>query len=231
MPTTIRHAVAPSPWRVTVYLDESFVGSDDATLYRLRRAGAVEHTIESAWGRGVGVVELALGEPLLAGEPYTLTHTSSASTVGVAYHEPVTPPVAPPLAVLDGDVPDDPEAEAFGVDVDWLAPALTSRGDFPAPRGIAAFRHDLAALTFTIPGELIHRPGAGLGIQRRVNQHATDTTLEEVGAEVSEGYREDDRVRDVSVSLTRDPRGVALLRVSVAPAPLEGETLDFTVRL
>ena len=222
-------AQVSQPWRITARFASVFVGQDDVTRFTLRRSGTTLHPLASAWTREGAVVEVALEAPLLAGERYVLAHADSARTVDVAWHPPVTPPVALPLATLDGDVPDDPEAEAFGLDIDWLGGSLDARGDLPVARGLPAFKHDLAVLAVTHPGELVHRASAGLGLPSRVNGSATDATLDELAGEAAAAYLTDDRVSAAQVTFSRDPAGTVAMRTRVE-TPLLADPLTFTTR-
>jgi hypothetical protein len=171
-----------------------------------------------------------MGDPLLAGEDYTLTHDTSATTAHVTWRPAQPSALARPRATADGPEGDDPEAEAFGLDVDWFGPALDPRGDVPVVRGLQALKHDLAALAFMNPGDLAHRPGAGIGVRQRVNGAASAAVLGEVQADVRAAYLSDPRVRDCTVKATREGERTAL-RTSVLTPPLLGDSIDFTTRL
>lgn len=227
----LRRVLAPQPWRLTALFAAVFAGQADASRFTLRRTGAALHPIASAWTVQGASVELALDRPLLDREVYTLAHLDSAVSLAVSYIAPVTPPRPAALARIDHDVPNDPEAEVFGLDVDWFGAQLTATRDFPVERGPRNLRHGLAVLAHTEPAELIHRPAAGLGLPQRVNAHVSDPVLQELAAEVVTAWQSDDRVREASVTFVRDPAGSVLLRSSILTPPLLGETIDFTTRL
>lgn len=221
---------ALTPWRITVHFDIAFGAQADVTRYTLRRGGTSLHPIASAWTRGTAVVELALDDALIPDAVYELQHTDAPSTARVAYHAPVTSPAQPTRALLEADMPEDPEGLAFGVDVDWFGPDRTPDGDFPEVRGLASLKHDLAVLSVTNPGELLHRPRAGLGLRSRVNGTTTDGELQEVQADTEAAYLTDDRVRAATVTLRRVESAV-YLQTSILTPPLSGDTIDFTTRL
>ena len=84
------------------------------------------------------------------------------------------------------------EAEAFGRDIDWLNDALTPSRDLPEVVGLNALKHDLAAVAVLNPGELVHRPQAGVGLRQRVNSSSTEATLREAEADVSAAFLADE---------------------------------------
>lgn len=226
----IQTAQAAQPWRITVYFVAADAGLDDPVKFHLTRGGVVAHPIDALWLRGPGVVELALGDALLAGEAYVLTHDTSSTTAHIAWR-PAQATAAPrPRTTAGAPEIDDPEAEAFGLDVDWFGPNLDARGDTPVVRGLAALKHDLAVLAFMSAGELVHRPGAGVGVRQRVNGASNAAVLGEIQADVRAAYLSDPRVRDCTVKATRESERTAL-RTSVLTPSLLGDSIDFTTRL
>lgn len=219
-------ALTFQPWRVRAL----FVAAGAYTTltdWTLMREGVVTHRIAQVWGIDATTVELALDEPLLHDTPYVLGHTSSGVTVTFAFN--ASPQRAAPAAVTDQG---DAEAEAFGRDTDWLADALTATRDLPEARGLSALKHDLAALAVLNPGELVHRPPAGVGLRQRVNGSSTEAALREAEADVTAAYLNDDRVRDVAVSVEQVPdKALTRLRVNVLTPQLAGESIDFIVRV
>ena len=226
----IQTAQALQPWRLTVYFAAADAGLDDPIKFHLSRGGVVPHPIETVWLRGTGVVELALGDALLAGEDYLLQHDTSSTTAHIAWRPAQPSALARPRTTTDGPELDDPEAEAFGLDVDWFGAALDARGDVPVVRGLQALKHDLAAVAFMSPGDLVHRPRAGVGVRQRVNGASNAATLGEIQADVRAAYLSDPRVRDCTVKATREGERTAL-RTSVLTPPLLGDSIDFTTRL
>lgn len=226
MGTELNLALADQPLRVRALWN---VNGTYTTLtdWTLLRDGVVRQVIAQVWAIDASTTELALGEPLLAGTRYTLSHTASGRAVDFAYN-PAPRVVHPELFDEQGD----PEAEAFGVDTDWLTDNLTATRDLPAVRGTAALKHDLAALAVTNPGELVHRPAAGIGLRSRVNGLSTEETISDATADVSAAYLADDRVRDVTVNIEQVPaQALVRLRVNVLTPQLAGESIDFVVRV
>lgn len=219
-------ALSLQPWRVRAV----FVAAGTYTTltdWTLRREGVTAHRIAQVWAIDGATVELALDEPLLPGVRYTLSHASSTRTVAVAFAA-APRDVQPAVVAEQGD----PEAEVFGRDIDWLADGLTATRDLPEAKGLFALKHDLAALAVLNPGELVHRPRAGVGLRRRVNSSSTEAVLREVEADVSAAYLADDRVRDVTVAVEQVPeRALTRLRVNVLTPQLAGESIDFTVKV
>lgn len=220
----------PQPRRITVYFAGSFGGQADPVKFHLLRGGVVATAIAAVWSREAAVVEVALVEPLLVGERYTLAHDESTTTADVAWLAPATPPTPEPRAGFEAEALGDPEAEVFGLDVAWFADAQDARGDFPVARGLVALRHDLAALTILNPAELIHRPRAGLGMRKRINATSSDAELQEQAASVRAAYLDDPRVRDASVEPVRSGERVGF-RTSIVTPALAGESIDFTTRI
>jgi hypothetical protein len=217
----------PAPQRVTVVFDGA-PPSTTATDYTVLRSGATRHTVAAAWTLGASAVELALDEPLVEGAAYTCTCAGATGAAAFVWRR----SVAQVLAAAVDDL-GDPEAEAWGEDTDWLSPqGLTPSGDLPAVRGVAALRHDLAALAHLSPGELVHRPAAGMGLAGRVNGSASDAELDEAAGAASVAYRNDPRVAAAECTATREPAaGRVRLDARVMPAALTGESIALATRL
>lgn len=229
MPNLLQ-AQVDQPRRVTARFVSAFGAQADLSRWSLLRGGVVVHPVAAAWtAGGAATVELALGDALLPGELYTLRHTDSAAELLVAWHPPVTPPRPAARTTTEGPVPDDPEAEFFGADIDWLAEALTPTGDLPLVRGLQAFRHDLAAVALLAPGELTHRPTAGVGLLRRVNGSGSPTTDAEMAADVRAAYLADSRVREAAVRVSREAERT-LLHADVK-TPVLPDNVPFTARV
>lgn len=224
----INIAFAPQPHRVrVVFVSAAGAGTSPPSDWTVRREGVVRHPVAQAWFIDATTAELALEEPLEASTRYTVEHVSGASAVWFAYD--AGPRITHTAALEEQG---DPEAEAFGRDIDWLSDTLTPTRDLPEAAGLPALKHDLAALAVLNPGELVHRPTAGVGMRRRVNGLGTEESVREVEADVSAAYLADDRVRDVVVAVEHDPdRALTRLRVNVLTPQLAGESIDFTVRV
>lgn len=220
--TDLNNVLIVQPWRLRALFvaDGSFTSLNDWSL----TSPAGEHGIADAWALSGHAVELALDEPLTPGLLYTLEHASSSRTLDFRY-------IAPPAVEQADEDDDDPEAEAFGVDVDWLADSLTASGDLPDVRGLAALKHDLAGVAVLSPGELPHRPLAGVGLRSRVNASADDGAISDVRADLIAAFTADDRVRDATAEVTADPTtGGVRVAVSVLTPQLSGESIDFTLK-
>jgi hypothetical protein len=98
----IQAAQALQPWRITVYFAAADSGLGDPVKFHLLRGGVVPHPVAEVWMRGAGVVELAMGDPLLAGEDYTLTHDTSATTAHVTWRPAQPSALARPRARRSG---------------------------------------------------------------------------------------------------------------------------------
>jgi hypothetical protein len=131
--TAFVQARARSRWRISVTFDGVFGGWTTPANYTLTRADGspTSVTVSRAFATDSTTVELALSEALLEGVIYTLV------AAGVAGRR-ASRCVSPPAPVTSSGMVDDPEADAFGVDIDWLAPALDATGDIPEIRGPSA---------------------------------------------------------------------------------------------
>ena len=196
--------------------------------YTLRREGLVPCDVEAVWVLPDGhSVEIVPAEPLLPGLEYTLDHASGGRTLRATLRLSARS-TSPALVAETGD----PAAQAFGVDVDWLADDLTSGRDLPEVRGLAAFRHDCAVVAFLEPGELVHRPRAGAGVLRRVNGPGAAGTLGETAADVRAALLGDPRTASADVEARISPEdGNVTLSFTLLTRPLPDETITFDARL
>jgi hypothetical protein len=213
--------LARSPWRVRAVFDTLPGSATDAATYTFVRTDGAPTSVRTAraWAIDGNAVELALTEALLDGLVYTLTATG-VTGAGTLSHQRPLPQVTG--ATLD----DDPEAEVFGVDLDWLAPSLTAAGDLPEVRGLACMKHDLVAIARTQRGELIHRPDAGAGVPSHVNG---PTPLDEIAAAVKREWLRDDRVRQANPRIFESTTGEITIRGDVKTLPLD-ESVPITSR-
>ncbi len=200
--TAFLQARARSAWRLVVQFDGAFGGLATAATYALARADGARCTaaVRLAWAIDAAGAELALTEPLLEGALYTLTAAGVTGAAQVAHRAALAQAVGAARA-------EDPEAEAFGVDWDWLAPALAAGGDLPEVRGRRCLPRDLAAIAVTEPGELFHRPDEGVGLGSDVNgTRAPD----EIAGALRRQWGRDDRVAEVrQLRVTVDTSGTA----------------------
>jgi len=228
MPITATRATSVQPWRVVVTLDAWDPLLLEPERWSITRPGGAPTPAVLAWQAASTVAELALREPLVPGEVYSVSVPSlSIAAVSVAYHR------ATPATELGDDLfaADDPEGEAYGVDWDWCGEAPDVSGDFPEVRGIACLRHDLAAVAMTSRGELPHRPATGLGLRERVNGAAPPAALLELQGEVLRAFLEDDRVEAAEVSVSAAGGGATVIRATVRPRPVNSPPVPLTVRI
>lgn len=198
----IVQAIARSPWRVRLVFD----GAPGVLTYTLTRddGGVTDVTVSRSFGTDPVSVELALSTALLLGVVYVVTASNGATArVGL--------PVQPAQRSGPIRATDDPEAELYGVDLDWLAP-LTATGDCAEVRGVAALRADLAAIARTSPGELFHRPAEGAGLLLGVNG-----PLEAVAARVRTQWQRDTRVSAVSAMQVSAGDGTVTVSGDIRP--------------
>jgi hypothetical protein len=211
--TAFVQAFARSPWRVALVFDATFGGMATPATYTFARVDGVGTVIAGsrAWNTDTLAVDLALTGPLLEGVIYSITAAGVSGSTRVAFHS--------PLAQVTAERPtDDPEAEAFGVDLDWLADVLDATGDIPTTRGRDCLRADLVAIALTEPGELVHRPDAGAGLDSGVNGPGDDPT--ESQAAVRREWLKDPRVRAVSVPAQISTAGDITINGNVTPIAL-----------
>lgn len=185
------NVVSRSPFRITVATDVA----PDTTPgnYSLVRQDNVSSNAFVAYAFLVdaNTVELAIGgDGLVTGAVYVLSDpiAPGAPSAVVAYRSPLLQsqvPVAPA---------EDPETEAFGVDIDWLADALTAFGDTPSVRGRQCLINDLAVIAMINPGELFHRPDAGAGLKLNVNAPMTSKQVSTVTGALVREWSKDARV-------------------------------------
>jgi len=188
--------VSPQPTRISVTTDS--VPSTTPGDYVLSRPdnGPNVPVVNFAFLTGVTTVELALSGPLQDGIAYqvTMPNAPGAPTGLVGYRT--------PLILIQPNTPgEDPEAEAFGVDMDWFSDTLTADGDIPQVRGKQCVINDLVAMALVAPGEIFHRPLAGAGMKLRVNGPGTATEISSMTAKLKRVWAEDGRVRQNGISL------------------------------
>lgn len=86
----------------------------------------------------------------------------------------------------------------------------TPSGDWPGVEGRPCLKADILDRAMTMPGELVHRPQYGAGLERFVEAPATPTTRGQI-------------IAALRGNLERDPR-LAEIAVKVA-APVDGRTV------
>jgi hypothetical protein len=190
-----------SPYRITVMTDVApDTTASDYVLTRQDNASSAS-TITNAFLTESRVVELTVGgAPLIDGIVYLLALPlqPGAPLAKVSYRQPLSQTQAPVSPA------EDPEAEAFGVDNDWLANALTASGDTPNIRGLQCLVNDLAVIAMIQKGEIFHRPDAGAGLQLDVNAPMTGQQVKRTTGTVTREWYKDARVRQGGITVKAD---------------------------
>ena len=227
MPAEIQQIITTTPYRATVKLTVPAAGYDSAENYSIARAdGSFSRlSIDTVIVYGDTHVELLFDEAVVPGSRYTITFVPTAATgefTGIAYD-------AIDDVLPDGTI-DDPEADAFGIDIDILSPVLEN-GDIPLVTGRECLLMNLSDLCFTAPREIAHRLRDGVGIQRRVNASAAPSRVDEARALIRLAVLGDARIRAATVEDVTDGTkpGQTVLRINALPHALEGETLPVDV--
>jgi len=217
------------PYRITVGLDAN--ASLAAGDYALSRAdgGYTTAAVALVWSDAGSptVAELALTEALVETVVYQVTITGHGAA-DVSFRA----PLALEARVIGQD---DPEAEAYGVDVAWIADGITPRGGLGRRAGLAAVRYDLVAAARTRRGEWFHRPDDGAGIDDQVNAPGDPGTIDAFAARLRSQWVRDERVErgGVTVTVTASEAGDGVFDVDArVRTRAVGEPLDlgtFTV--
>jgi hypothetical protein len=163
-------------------------------------------------------IELAVTEKLLPGVIYVLAATGVTGSSQLLF-------LFPPVQATPGST-DDPEAEAFGVDLDWLASALAANGDLPVLRGRAAYKSSLVSIALTERGEIFHRPNDGAGMPSEIN--GTED-LPRIEAALRREWLKDPRTQKAEVSTRLSSNGELTATAVLTPVAL-ANTIPLTVR-
>jgi len=147
---------------------------------------------------------------MIPGVAYTLSlpNGPGAPTANLAYTLPLN------LSPIPAVGAEDPEAETYGVDIDWLADNFVGNGDTPVIRGRACVVNDLQSLALINPGEIFHRPDAGAGMKLRVNSPNQQNEVSKATAALKREWSRDPRVRQNGVSIKADLSTVGTLSIS-----------------
>jgi len=211
--------LATSPYRVRVTLGQSvstytpgILVATNWSIARVDGAGGVPVSVTFAFQTDVTSLELALSSPLLDGIQYTLSESPAGSGV-VAWRAPVT------QSTQQQGVASDPEAEALGVDIDFLAASLDATGDMPEIRGKNCLANDLICIALTSPSELFHRPAEGGDMLSEVNAPGNDPDA--VGRRLRATWSKDRRVKSIGpIEITDDGQGSLTASTAVQTVPL-----------
>lgn len=216
---------SPSPFRIAVTSDTApDLTVADYVLARVDNASTAAR-ISHVFTTGPTTAELVVvNEPLLDGVVYSISLPTQpgAPTATVAYRQPIIlsqVPVAPA---------EDPEAEAFGVDIDWLAESFGPDGDTPQVRGRQCLTNDLAVIALIQKGELFHRPDAGAGVKLFTNSPMTAQGVRLVVGALTREWYKDPRVRQGGVTVKTDvAAATGQLRVygTVLPVAVDDPTI------
>lgn len=214
-----------SPFRITILCDTApDLVASNYVLARVDGASTTA-TISLAFSVLTNTVELVVSdEPLIDGVQYLISDPSAlgAPSAVVAYRQPLLQtqvPVAPA---------EDPEAEAFGVDIDWFADSLTASGDTPEVRGKQCLTNDLAIISLIQKGELFHRPDAGAGLQLNTNAPMSNLYAKQLVAALTREWYRDPRVRTGGVTVTASvdvASGQLQLTGTVVPLAIDDPTI------
>lgn len=193
----ILRVASASPWRISVVFDSA--PTTTTTDYVLtRQDGLTDGAITNyVFFTGTNVVDLALNQQLSTDSVYLLSY-QGGTQVALSYRQPANPNLTPTVGQ------DDPEAEAYGIDIDWFADSLTAAGDVPLIHGLQCLRNDLAATALTFPGEIFHRPDVGAGMQTRVNGPNLPQQLDDIRATLKRTWATDDRVIPGGIDISVD---------------------------
>ena len=209
---------APSPYRIRLSANSALTTTPSDYVISRQDNGAVTITVTNVWSTGTNAVEMSTSDALSNDFVYvvTLPNASGTPSAVLGYR---TPQSITTLPAVD----DDPEAEALGVDIDWLAPALDPAGDSPKIRGRACLINDLAAAALTTPGELFHKPTDGGGMRLKVNGPAIPGQLSGIRASLLRQWTKDPRVRQggVAIDVSSSSDGKVSVLGTIQPIAIE----------
>jgi hypothetical protein len=207
---------ARSQWRIRAFFAGGDPSGQPASAFTLARADGGANTIKivNAFTPDMGQRELVTSEPLSIGTLYAITWSGNTLTCvfNVAPDDPMFAPDA-----------DDPEAEVFGVDLDWIFGQPTADGDCPRRTGQECLVHDLAARVELKKGELVHLPTKGANIKQDTNGPAAPADLLATQATLDAEFRDDDRVADLAITVEEsDSQGGFNYDARIVPVAIGG---------
>jgi len=187
------------PRRATAVVSGEGVPPTDPKKYALSRSdgGPSSITILLAFLTGANTVELELSAPLMTGVVYLLLVNDGgfqeAGANLLVYNQ-------PPDNFAQLDI-EDAEAESLGDDCNWITDQLDAGGDVPRLRGADCFLADMEAIAGLEPGDIIHRPDAGGGLNSEVNGPTTQAEQNKVFARVQRAFLRDPRNQPGGIDL------------------------------
>ena len=194
MALSIVQLFARSPWRVRAVFaggTPSGVLAGDFAITR-KDGGPCTIAVASLISIDVNALELVLSEATLAGVSYVATW--SAAAFGFQFSTPLSQnPAVQPIG-------DDPEAEAYGVDLAWISDDPHADGDCARRRGVACLEYDLPNRAALIPGELVQDQGAGANLPQQINGSAGNADLVQIASRLEAEFKRDDRVQDAEIN-------------------------------
>jgi len=195
MALTLVQAVARASWRIRLYFAGGDPSTQPLTAFSIARSDGGPNTIRlvNRFSPDAGQLELVTSEPLVVGVSYAVTWSST--TVACVWN------VAPDDPTIDL-VQEDPEAEVFGVDLDWIYGQPGPDGDCQQRRGQECLPHDLNARALLRKNELVHLPNAGADLDATTNGPASVAELTATAGALDAEFRNDDRVRDLTVTVS-----------------------------
>lgn len=202
-----------SPWRVSIlYQDDpsGYGGSETTPSFDRTDGGDNNVGVDTTWVPSTFRREIALTSKLIPDVFYDFHQ----------YDEVISFAYVAPKATSVVRVADDPEAEVFGVDIDWLAPALDPGGDTPEIRGRDCVIRDLIGVAFTQRGEIFHRPESGAGLQQKVNAPNQLVRAGEISALVKRAWTDDDRVAKAAPQISTTTTGEVRIRGDIETVAL-----------
>lgn len=208
----IINATSPQPWRVQIATDA--IPPTNVADYAIVRqdGGYSAAAFRLAWMIGTNTVELALTEALEPSVVYVVSipGASGAPTYVLGYYGVLSNAPAQQAAG------EDPDAEAYGVDADWLNDSLDPTGDLIKVSGPPCLTNDIQAVAVINPGEIFHRPDDGAALPTFVNDAGNQIEISRMHSSLKQQWLKDSRIKSVdSIVTTVDSEGKALVKASL----------------
>jgi|SRR5579859_3173939 len=203
-------AFAESRYRIRALY--SGVGSYLLSDFTIARADGGPNDVAPAsiFNPDFGQFVISTNEPMRPQLVYKLTYLSS-QTFEFSFQPP--PALDPQVTPVDEDL----EAEAFGIDFDWLFSEPTGTGDCPQLSGLPCYQNDLASAAVLDTGELVHKPDDGVGLLNHINGPEGDIEEGEIAGKLEAQFKRDPRTSKASVDVTLDAVGNVNYNARVVP--------------